>query len=280
MKKRALAALAPLYLTTVTLVLLPMLYVLVLSLLTRDERFGVTGIWTLDNYRQLFSPTNMAIFLKSLKVALLTTLFTLAAGYPFAYAMAARPKRQRNLLLLLVIVPFWTSALMRTYGWMVLLRSNGLLNSLLQWTGLTDAPIKFLFNDGAVLFGMVYTFLPFMILPVYNALEKQDLSLREAARDLGAGPWRTFLTVTLPLTLPGVVSGFTMVFVPSIGMFFISDLMGGGTDMLLGNLINHYLHGGRDWPMGAALSMLLVAMTGLTMGLWRRVSGGTELGVL
>ena len=155
MKKRALAALAPLYLTTVTLVLLPMLYVLVLSLLTRDERFGVTGIWTLDNYRQLFSPTNMAIFLKSLKVALLTTLFTLAAGYPFAYAMAARPKRQRNLLLLLVIVPFWTSALMRTYGWMVLLRSNGLLNSLLQWTGLTDAPIKFLFNDGAVLFGMV-----------------------------------------------------------------------------------------------------------------------------
>lgn len=280
MKKRGVAALAPLYLTTVTLVLLPMLYVLILSLLTRDERFGVTGVWTLDNYRQLFSSANMAIFLRSLKVALLTTLIAFAAGYPFAYAMAARPRRQRNLLLLLVIVPFWTSALMRTYGWMVFLRSNGLLNSLLKSWGLIDKPVKFLFNEGATLFGMVYTFLPFMILPVYNSLEKQDMALREAARDLGAGPVRTFLTVTFPLTMPGVLSGVTMVFVPSIGMFFISDLMGGGTDMLLGNLINHYLHGGRDWPLGAALSMLLVVMTGLTLGLWRKVGGGTELGVL
>ena len=213
-------------------------------------------------------------------MALLTTLTAFIAGYPFAYAMAARPRRQRGLLLLLVIVPFWTSALMRTYGWMLFLRSNGLLNSLLMNWHVIDKPVKFLFNEGATLFGMVYTFLPFMILPVYNSLEKQDLSLREAARDLGAGPIRTFLTITLPLTLPGVLSGVTMVFVPSIGMFFISDLMGGGTNMLLGNLINHYLQGGRDWPLGAALSMLMVAMTALTLGIWRRASGGAELGVL
>ncbi|MEG1605357.1 MAG: ABC transporter permease [Clostridia bacterium] len=280
MKKRGVAALMPLYITTICLVLLPMLYVLALSFLTRGERFGVIGVVTLDNYARLFDATNVSIVLRSMWIALLTTAITLAAGYPFAYALTVQPKKRRALLLVLVIVPFWTSALLRIYGLMILLRSNGLLNQLLMALGLMDKPIKFLFNEDAVLFGMVYSFLPFMILPIYTTLDKADHSLLEASRDLGAGPVKGFLTVTLPLSMPGVVSGCMMVFVPSIGMFFISDLMGGGTDMLLGNLINHYLLGGRNWPLGAALSMVLVVMTVLTVSVYRKFSGGSTPGVL
>lgn len=276
-KKKGLAALMPLYLWTVLLVLLPMLYVLVLSLARQGEGFGVEYTFTLSNYARLFDGANVQIFLRSLRVAVITTALTLLLGYPFAYAMTTRPKRQQRLLMLLVVVPFWTSALLRVYGWMVFLRSNGILNNLLKAVGLE--PLKLLYTQGATLFGMVYTFLPFMILPIYTSLEKLHASLREAARDLGANPVRAFLTVVLPLTMPGVISGCTMVLVPSIGMFFISDLMGGGTDMLLGNLINHYLHGGRNWPLGAALSMVLVLMTALTFGIYRRYSGGEQLGV-
>ncbi len=277
MKKRGFLGLLPLYLWTLLLVALPMLYVLALSLMRQGERFGVAYEFTLGNYARLFDEGNVQIFLRSLRVALSTTALTLLIGYPFAGAMAAQPKRRQRLLMLLIVVPFWTSALLRTYGWMVFLRSNGILNALLQSVGLD--PLKLLYTEGATLFGMAYTFLPFMILPIYTSLEKQDLSLREAARDLGASPFKAFISVVLPLSMPGVASGATMVLVPSVGMFFISDLMGGGTEMLLGNLINHYLHAGRNWPLGAALSMVMVVLTFLTVGVYRRVSGGEGLGV-
>lgn len=269
----------PLYLWTILLVALPMGYVLAISFLTRGEVTGATLPFTLENYRRLFDPVNLNIFAASMKLGALTSLGTLLIGYPFAYAMAGRPPRQRALILLLVVVPFWTSALLRTYGWMTFLRSGGLLNNLLMALGLTEKPVKFLYNEGAVLFGMVYTFLPFMILPIYTSLEKLDGSVVEAARDLGANRFMTFATVTLPLTLPGMVSGCVMTFVPSVALFFISDLMGGSTSMLLGNLINHYLHAGRNWPLGAALSMVMVGLTFVTMGIYRRVVGGGELGV-
>lgn len=270
----------PLLLWTLALVLAPMLYVLALSFLTRGEVTGAQLPFTLESYARLADPVNVEILLKSLRLGALTALSTLLVGYPFAYAMAGRSARQRSLLMLLVVVPFWTSALLRVYGWMTLLRTNGLLNNLLQGLGLISKPIKFLYNDGAVLFGMVYSFLPFMILPLYNALEKLDTSAVEASRDLGAGAVRAFLTVTLPLTLPGMVAGCVMTFVPSVALFFISDLMGGGTSMLLGNLINHYLHAGRNWPLGCALSMLMVGLTFATMGVYRRVvGGGLEVGL-
>lgn len=269
----------PLYLWTVCMVLFPMGYVLVLSFLTRGEAFGVIGEVTLANYARIFSQLYGDVFGSSLRVALSSTLFTLAVAYPFAYIMARKPKRVRSILMLLVIIPFWTSALMRTYGWMILLRNRGLVNGAMLALGLIDRPLKLLNTQGAVLVGMAYSMLPFMILPIYNSVEKLDWSLLDAARDLGAGPARAFFTVTLPLTLPGVLSGCVLVFVPSMGMFFISDLLGGGTGMLLGNLIHNQLTVSRDWPFGAALSMIMVVLTFLVMGAWRRVTGG-ELGVL
>jgi len=278
-KRAGLLALMPLYLWTLLLVLLPMGYVLVISFMSKNARFGVDYIFTPNNFRRLADAANLNILGVSLRMAVETTLVSLVVGYPFAYAMAKRPPKQRNLILLLVIVPFWTSALLRTYGWMLFLRANGILNAILQWTGITRDRIQFLYNDGAVLFGMAYTFLPFMILPLYASIEKLDPSLIEASRDLGAGLAQSFLTITLPMSLPGVVSGCMLVFVPSVGMFFINDLMGGGAGMVLGNLINYYLTTGRDWPMGAALSMVMVVMTFLTMSVYRRFADSDSLGV-
>ncbi|MDL2206130.1 ABC transporter permease [Eubacteriales bacterium OttesenSCG-928-N13] len=278
-KKGGLLALMPLYLWTLLLVVFPMGYVLVMSFMTKNDQFGVDFILTLGNYIRLSDPSNMNILLNSLKTAVFTTLLTLLLGYPFAFAMSKRKKSQRNLIMLLVIVPFWTSALLRTYGWMLLMRSNGLLNNVLMGLHLTEKPIQFLYNNGAVLFGMTYSLLPFMILPLYSSLEKLDNSLLEASRDLGAGRLRSFLTITLPMTLPGVVSGCMLVFVPSVGLYFISDLMGGGSGMVLGNLISYYLTTGRDWPMGAALSMVMVVLTFLTMGVYRRFASNDSLGV-
>ncbi len=277
--RKGLLALAPLYLWTVLLVVLPMGYVLVLSFLTRSERLGGELPLTASNYAHLLDPANLNIMVSSLKMAALTTLSTLLVGYPFAYAMASRPKKQRNLIMLLVIVPFWTSALLRTYGWMLFLRTNGILNTVLLNLRLTAEPVQFLYNNGAVLFGMAYSFLPFMILPLYAAIEKLNPALTEASRDLGAGRAKSFLTITLPMTLPGVVSGCMLVFVPSVGLFFISDLMGRSVNMVLGNLISHYLQAGRDWPMGAALSMVMVVLTFLTMSVYRRFAGDDSLGV-
>ncbi len=278
-RRRGLAALAPLGVWTAVMVLFPMGYVLVLSFLTRGENYGVVWRLTLENYKALADSANLEILWNSLKIGAYTTALTFLFGYPFAYAMAVQPQRRRSLLLLLVVIPFWTSALMRVYGWMILLRTRGPVNDALIGLGLIGRRVKFLNNMGAVLFGMVYSLLPFMILPVYTSLEKLSPSLREAARDLGARPFQAFWTVVFPLTVPGVMSGCVLVFVPAVGMFFISDLMGGGNSMLLGNLISYYFSAGKNWPMAAALSMLMVALTFLSVSVYRRYSGGGDLGV-
>ena len=276
----SILALMPLYIWTVLLVLLPMGYVFLISFATRNEIYGVDYVFNFESYKKLLAPVNLQILWASLKMAVWTTLSTLVIGYPFAQAMAARRSaRQRNLILLMVIVPFWTSALLRVYGWMTFLRSNGTLNTVLLNMGLIDTPIRFLYHQGSVLFGMVYSLLPFMILPLYTSIEKQDHSIIEAARDLGANPVKAFFTITLPMTMPGVVSGSMLVFVPSVGLFFISDLMGGGKEMVLGNLINHYLHAGKDWPLGAALSMVMMVLSLLTMSVYRKYAGNDSLGV-
>lgn len=278
MRRGAWAAM-PLYIWTVLMVLFPMGYVLAMSFMTRGETYGVVAEFTWENYKRLASPTYRDIFFSSLRIGISTTALTLLMGYPFAYAMAGKKPQTRAILMLLVIIPFWTSALMRTYGWMILLRNRGVINNFLRWLGVIQKPIKMLNTQGAVLLGMTYSLLPFMILPIYSSLEKLDASLKEASRDLGAGPVKCFLTVTLPMTLPGVLSGCVLVLVPSVGMFFLSDLLGGGTSMLLGNLIHNQLTVARDWPFGAALSMIMVVLTFLTMGLYRKVTGSGDLGV-
>ena len=262
----------------VLFVAVPLFYVVALSFLRRGELSGVTGPVNLDNYLRMFDPLYGRVMLDSLLMALSTTALTLLIGYPFGYFMARATPRWRNILMLLVIVPFWTNALVRIYGWKILLLANGPINTLLLRLGLIDRPLKLLYSYGAMLLGMVYSLLPFMILPAYSSVEKMDWQCEAAARDLGAGPWRAFFTVTLPLTLPGVLAGCVLVFVPSIGLFFISDLMGGSQVTVIGNLIRDQLLKARDWPFGAALSVALLIVTSAVLWGYRR-AGGKDLGV-
>lgn len=271
------AAVLPMYIWTAAFVLLPLLYIVVISFLTPDKAAGALPVFTLENYKRLADPIMLDVFLRSIRLALETTLLTLLIGYPFAYCMSRLRDRTKNLVMLLVIIPFWTNSLLRTYGWIIMLRGNGVINTLLTGWGIADQPLSLLFNYGATLLGMAYSLIPFMILPAYSSLEKLDRSAVEAARDLGAGKIRAFFTVTLPLTLPGILSGCVLVFVPSTGMFFISDLMGGAKVSMLGNLINEQVHTARNLPFAAVLSLVMLAMALLFIFIYRKATGESEL---
>lgn len=267
----------PMYVWAVVLVGLPLLYIIGISFFARDTTWGVTDQFTLDNYRSLLNPIYLRVFGESILTALATSLCTVLIGYPFAYAMARSAPKRRAMLMVLVIVPFWTSALIRTYGWMILLRANGPINTFLQWIGWIDQPLKLLYTPGAVLLGLAYTLLPFMILPCFTKIEQMDWHAVEAARDLGATPWRAFWTITLPLTYTGIVSGLTLTFVPCMGIFFISDLMGGGKTVLMGNLIQDQFTRARNMPFGAALSVVMLLLTAAVLWIQRRSGGETTL---
>lgn len=264
----------PMTLWTAVFVGIVLLYLLALSFFTpTGEGYGVRPGFTLENYRRLLSPAYLQVLGKSLLLAFYTTLICLGLGYPFGYCMARAGRKWRGILMLLVIVPFWTNALVRIYGWKILLMGNGPVNDLLMALHLTDKPLKLLNTYGAVLLGMVYALIPFMILPVYSSVEKMDWSLVAAARDMGAGPMRAFVTVTLPLTAPGAMAGVVLTFVPAIGLFFISDLLGGATDMYAGNLVRDQMLKARDLPFAAAVSVVLLILTLLILRLYRRFGG-------
>jgi len=267
MKKRRSTGLMAMPMITWTLIFVgaTIAYIIVLSFLRRNpEGNGVLMQFTLENYAKLANPAYMKVFGQTLLLGLETTALCILIGYPFGMIMARTRGRLRSLLLLLVIVPFWTNALVRIYGWRMLLMGNGPINSALMAIGLIDKPIKMMNTHGAVLLGMVYGLLPFMILPVYASAEKLDRGLVDAGRDLGASPRRVFFTVELPLTLPGLLTGCVLVFVPSMALFFISDLLGGADEILIGNLVRDQLLKSRDWPFAAALSVVLLAMTALS----------------
>ena len=250
------------------------LYIIALSFLKRNpDGDGVVLAFTLENYAKLMQPGYAKVFVRTLKLAVETTLLCVLIGYPFGLLMARAKGRARTLLLLLVIVPFWTNALVRIYGWRILLMGTGVVNKLLTAMGLIDKPLKLINTHGAVVLGMVYGLIPFMILSTYSSAEKLDKRLIDAGRDLGAKPWRVFLTVELPLTLPGLMSGGVLVFVPSLALFFISDLLGGPDDVLVGNLINDQLLRSRDWPFAAALAVVLLVVTAIVMLIYRRAGG-------
>jgi spermidine/putrescine transport system permease protein len=219
---------------------------------------------TLDNIRRAFEPLYLSIFLDSAMVALSATLIALLIGYPAAYAIAKAPPSWQTALLFLAILPFWTNYLIRTYAWIVLLNPAGLINAALIGSGLRSEPLTLLYTKSAVVLGLVYSYTPFVILAIYSALQRLDPTYAEASRDLGAGPMQTFLRITLPLTAPGVAAGAVFVFVLSIGNFVTPDLLGGGKFQMVGNLIYDQFLSARDWPFGAALSALLIA---LMMGL-------------
>lgn len=267
----------PMYIFSLIFVVIPLIYVIILSFLTRDETWGVVNEFTLSNFTRIFDKVYLQTFLDSIQLAVLTTVICLLLGYPFAYFMAKLKSKWKNICMLLVVVPFWTNALIRIYGWIILLRSKGILNEFLIGIGILEKPIKILYTYPAVLIGMVYSLVPFMILSIYSSVEKMDWTVVEAARDLGATRFQAFWTTTLKMTLPGILSGVILVFVPSVGLFFISDLMGGGKVMLLGNLIKNELMVARDWPFGAALSIMMMCMTLIFIGLYRKVTHTKDL---
>ena len=266
----------PMYLWTIVFVFVALLYVIGLSFLTRGEISGVTADVTLANYQRLGSPEYLSVLLKSLRLAGITTAICILLGYPFGYLMARLNPKARSIIMLLIIVPFWTNALIRIYGWRILLMGNGPLNMILQSLGIIQKPLKLLYTDGAVLLGMVYALIPFMILPTFSTVEKLDYSVVEAARDLGASPLYAFFTVTVPLTLAGLMAGCVLVFIPSMGLFFLNDLLGGSKTVLAGGLIQQLINS-RDLPMAAALSVLLLSVTGAVIAIYRKLGGSGNM---
>lgn len=276
MKKKDRAGLlaAPMILWSIVFVGATIAYIVAISFMKRNPAGnGAAMQFTLENYAKLLQPGYIKVFFQTLRMALETTVLCILIGYPFALLMARAKGRLKTLLLLLVIVPFWTNALVRIYGWRILMMGNGPINSALMAIGIIREPLRMMNTRGAVLLGMVYGLLPFMILPVYSSAEKLDRNLISAGRDLGARPWKVFLTVELPLTLPGLLSGCVLVFVPSMALFFISDLLGGTGDILVGNLVRDQLLKSRDWPFAAALAVVLLVMTAIVMFIRRKAGG-------
>lgn len=258
------------------LFVLPMLLMLVLSFLKRGTYGQVVYEFTLENYARLADPLYALIFWDTLIVAVLTTIFCILCGYPLAYYISRLEKSSQKIWLLLVMIPFWINFLVRSYAWVIILRSQGVVNTVLQSLGLINEPLPLLYNSGSVLLGMVYTLLPFMVLPIYVSLEQMDHRKLEAAYDLGATPWKAFWHVTLPMTRTGVVTGSILVFVSSIGMFVVPDVMGGAKSALIGNVIQNQFLSARDWPFGSALSILLMLLSMLMIYLYFRATKAGE----
>lgn len=252
----------------------PLLLIFVVSFMSRGVYGGIEWVFTLENYARFFEPLYLNIIYSSVVIAGITTIICLVFGYPFAYLIANAPIKHRTLLLFLVIVPFWTNSLIRTYAWIILLRTEGVINTILMKIGIISEPLTLLYNSGATLVGFVYTLLPFAVLPLFASIESLDKSYIEAAKDLGAKPWQVFTKITLPLTMPGIVAASILVFIPTLGLFFISDLMGGAKTMMIGNLIKNQFLTARDWPFGSAASIILMLMTLLLIAYYLRVSGG------
>ncbi len=255
--------------------LVPLALVLTVSFASRGTYGGIEWVVTLGNYTSIADPLYLRIFWRSLWLAGLTTGFCLIMGFPLAYIIARAPTRWQGILLLLVVIPFWTNFLVRTYAWMFILRTEGLLNTILAGLGIIHEPLNILFTDAAVLIGLVYGYLPFMVLPLYAALERLDPSLIEAAWDLYARPIQVFSRVVLPLAKPGVIAGCVLVFIPSLGAYVTPDLLGGARTMMIGNLIQHQYLVVRDWPFGSALSFVLMAGV-LAMVLYFLRAGGAK----
>ena len=257
----------------------PLIYILVLSFMTRAPGGAVVYRFTTENYARILDARNLRMFGVSIGTAMLTSLLALLVGYPFAYYTARLRKRLRGLVLLMVMIPFWTSSLLRTYGWVLILQMDGVLNSVLQALRLIDQPLRMMPSAAAVQFVTVYMLLPFMILPIYNSVDRMDKSLIEASRDLGAKRTKTFWRVTLPLTMPGIAGGVTMVFISAVGMFFVSDLVGGARVRSLGNMVRDQFTSSSNLPFGAALSVVMMLSVLICTVLYAAVSKDSDGGI-
>lgn len=269
---------APLYLFTLLFVVGPMVYMIAVSFATNNGNgYGFYWEFTTGNYTKMLDSVYLQCFVQSFQLAVSTTVITMLIGYPFGYFMAKLSARGKRLMMFLIMAPFWTSSLLRLYGWIIILQVKGVLNGVLQWLGIIQKPMKILYSYPAVLIGMVYALLPFMMLAVYSSVEKMDWNLVEAARDLGASPAKAFFTITFRLTMPGLMTGVIMTFIPSMGLFFIADILGGNKIVLVGSLIQDQLTRGSNWPFAAALAVVLTALTSLMLWLYRKITHTKEL---
>ena len=261
--------LAPAWAVMLALFLAPLAIILAYSLLTRGTYGGISLPWTTESYQRLAESIYLTILLRSLWIAAVSTVFCVLLGFPLALFIS-RSGQRKDLYLSLVMLPFWTSFLVRTYAWMFLLRDTGLVNTSLQKLGVIHGPLPLLYNDGAVILGLVYGYLPFMVLPLYATLERLDRNLLEASADLGARPWATLMHVMVPLCAPGIRAGAILVFIPCLGAYLTPDLLGGGKSVMIGNLIQNQFTTARDWPFGSAFSLALMAVVMLLLAAFVR----------
>ena len=267
----------------------PLLITVVYSLLTAGDYGGVEWQFSTDAWFNVFaqrdiftdelgwSDAHLSIFWRSVKLSLMTTVACLFFGVPTAYFIATRPKKQRDLWMLLIMIPFWTNLLIRTFAILELIRNEGTINTVLMWSGVIDAPIQMLYTEFSILIGMLYVYLPLMVLPVYASMERLDFSLVEAGYDLYATRFQVLRRVILPLVKPGVIAGSILVFVPSLGAYVTPRVMGGGNQMMLGNLIELQFGQGRNWPLGAALSITLLVIVMVALIFYVRVAGKEDV---
>ncbi|PGZ95990.1 ABC transporter permease [Bacillus pseudomycoides] len=271
MKKGKLLAL-PTVIWLCVFFVVPLLFVLAFAFMQRGTYGTIEMSFTLDNIKRVFDPLYMETLWETVKIAVITTVLCLLIGYPFAYTITIVDRKWRSILLLLATIPFWINFLIRSYAWIIILRSQGLINTLLMKLGFISEPLSLLYNTPSVILGMVYSLLPFMILPVYAAIAQLDKRKLEAAYDLGATPLKAFWHVTIPMTMSGIATGSILVFVSSIGMFVVSDIMGGSKVALIGNVIQNQFLGARDWPFGSALSIIVVLFSVLLIYLYYRAT--------
>lgn len=272
----AVKTISPIAIWMLSFFIVPILLVIFVSFLTRGQYGDIEYSITSGNYTKLLDPLYLKILENSLIISVSTTALCLLLGYPFAYFIARAPKKYRLILLMLIILPFWTNSLVRTYAWIMLLRTEGIINTLLMNIGLISQPLQLLYTNSAVLIGMIYMMFPFMVLPLYSSIEKLDFSLLDAASDLGATPAKAFWKVTLPLTKSGIISGCLLVFVPTLGYFFIPDLMGGSKIVLISNLIKNQFLSARNWPFGSAVSVILIIIMFIMIWAYSKLGGNKD----
>lgn len=258
------------------LVAVPFIYIIAISFMNAGTYGGVKLGFSFRNYLEILNPLYLKTFLKSIAMSFAVTAICLLIAYPFTYFIAKKSEIKKTVFMSLIMVPFCVSMIIRLFIWINLLRSEGIVNKIIMWLGLSDEPLKLVYSLTGAMIGLVYMLLPFMILPLYSSIEKLDKYLLEAASDLGAKPYKAFLKVTLPLTKPGIFAGCVMVFIPALGLYFVTDLMGGSKTLVIGNLIKNQFITARNWPLGAAMSVVLMIITVILLKAYTKAGGSMD----
>ncbi len=266
----------PIIAYSLLLIILPLIYIFFISFMKSDSYGGIIYTFNVSNYIEIFNMVYIKVFLKSFVIATIATFICILISYPFTYFISQKKGYVKNVLITLVMIPFLTNSLIRTYGWIILLRKHGLINETLLSLGLIKNPFNLMYNNFSIIIGMVYTLLPFMILPLYSSMEKINPKVIDAASDLGASKIKTFFEIIIPYTKTGLFNGIIMVFIPCLGYFFISDLLGGGKLMILGNLIKNQFLTARNWPFGASISIAMLIVSYILVKIYKHLGGNMD----